>query len=40
MSALANFVRHIYKKKRNPSDIIPKIEGKDCKNWIALDLGI
>ncbi|KAL6424150.1 hypothetical protein ACFW04_009784 [Cataglyphis niger] len=39
MNALAIFVRKVYKLKRNPTDLIPKIEGKDSKDWIALDLG-
>lgn len=40
MIALAQFVRRIYKKKRNSTDIIPKIEGENSKEWIAMDLGI
>ncbi|XP_063979280.1 uncharacterized protein LOC135163620 [Diachasmimorpha longicaudata] len=39
MSALATFVRKAYKLKRNDSDIIPKVEGANSKDWIALDLG-
>lgn len=40
MSGMANYVRRIYKMKRNPTtDVIPKIEGENCKNWMALDLG-
>jgi len=40
MLAMAEFVRRVYKQKRNPEDIVPKIEGKNCKNWMALDLGL
>lgn len=37
--AIAQFVRRVYKKKRNSTDIIPKIEGENSKEWIAMDLG-
>lgn len=40
MLAIAQFVRRLYKKKRNSSDIIPKIEGENSKEWIAMDLGL
>ncbi|XP_044726449.1 uncharacterized protein LOC123290365 [Chrysoperla carnea] len=39
MLALAEFVRKVYKLKRNPTDGLPKIEGKHSNEWIALDLG-
>ncbi|XP_029156091.1 uncharacterized protein LOC114928890 [Nylanderia fulva] len=39
MSALATFVRKVYKLKRHPTDLIPKIEGENSKDWLALDLG-
>lgn len=39
MSGIAAFVRKVYKMKRHPTDSIPKIEGKDCKQWMAMDLG-
>lgn len=39
MLALAQFVRRVYKKKRYSSDIIPRIEGENSKEWIAMDLG-
>jgi len=39
MVAIAQYVRKIYKKKRASNDILPKIEGIDCQNWIAMDLG-
>lgn len=37
--ALAEFVRKVYKRKRHNSDHIPRIEGKDSEEWMALDLG-
>lgn len=39
IKALAEFVRKVYKKKCHKSDYIPRIEGKDSDEWIALDLG-
>jgi len=39
MSALATFVRKVFKVKANSKDILPKIEGANCKDWMALDLG-
>lgn len=39
MNALATFVRKVYKLKKYPSELIPKIEGKNSQDWIALDLG-
>lgn len=39
MSALATIVRKVYKLKRYSTDIIPKIEGENCKDWMAIDLG-
>lgn len=38
--AIAEFVRRVYKKKCHKRDLIPKIEGKDSEEWMALDLGI
>ncbi|KAL4715091.1 hypothetical protein ACJJTC_012138 [Scirpophaga incertulas] len=37
--ALAEFVKKVYKKKRHDSDPIPRIEGKESNEWVALDLG-
>lgn len=37
--AIAEFVRRVYKKKCLKSDLIPKIEGKESEEWMALDLG-
>ncbi|XP_044266392.1 uncharacterized protein LOC123012497 [Tribolium madens] len=39
MKAIAQFVRMIYKKKMYKSDLIPKLEGENSKDWLALDLG-
>ncbi|XP_060518077.1 mitochondrial assembly of ribosomal large subunit protein 1 [Cylas formicarius] len=39
MHAIIQFVRRIYKHKRHHIDQIPKIEGKDSQDWMALDLG-
>jgi len=39
MNALATFVRKIYKLKRHRNELIPKIEGENSKDWMALDLG-
>ncbi|GAB0090243.1 uncharacterized protein DMENIID0001_049460 [Sergentomyia squamirostris] len=39
MRGLAEFVRKVYKLKRHPEDVIPKIEGINCKDWIAMDMG-
>ncbi|CAK1549744.1 unnamed protein product [Leptosia nina] len=39
LQALAEFVRKVYKRKCHKSDHIPRLEGKDSDEWIALDLG-
>ncbi|XP_018333273.1 uncharacterized protein LOC108742528 [Agrilus planipennis] len=39
MLAIAQFVRKLYKRKMHDTDLIPKIEGKDSDEWLALDLG-
>jgi len=39
MNALATFVRKVYKLKRHRNELIPKIEGENSKDWMALDLG-
>lgn len=39
MNAMAEFVRKMYKIRKNEKDLFPKIEGKDSKDWIAMDLG-
>lgn len=38
--ALAEFVRKVYKRKCHQSDAIPRIEGKESNEWMALDLGL
>lgn len=38
--AMAQFVRKMFKIKRHAGDILPKIEGENSKEWMALDLGI
>ena len=38
--AVSDFVRKVYKMKRNASDQVPDFEGRSKKsNWIAADLG-
>nr|SVE94401.1 EOG090X0AI9 [Simocephalus serrulatus] len=39
MTAVAEFVRKVFKKRCLPTDSLPVIEGKNNKDWIALDLG-
>lgn len=39
MQAIIQFVRKVYKQKRNDGDVIPRTEGGESKDWIALDLG-
>ena len=39
MTAMAEFMRRVFKYKRHPSDQIPFIEGKLSNDWVALDLG-
>lgn len=39
MKAIAEFVRKMYKLKRSEVDLIPKIEGKNSEEWIAMDMG-
>lgn len=39
MQAIAQFVRKIFKEKRNKNDIVPNLEGESSKDWMALDLG-
>lgn len=39
MLGMSSFVRKVFKMKRGRHDSIPKIEGKECKNWMAMDLG-
>lgn len=39
MTAVSEFIRRIFKKRSSASDKIPNIEGRNNKDWIALDLG-
>ncbi|XP_058837937.1 uncharacterized protein LOC131693809 [Topomyia yanbarensis] len=39
MRGIAEFVRKIFKMKRTQRDVIPKIEGENSREWMALDLG-
>lgn len=39
MQAIAEFVRKVYKKKRHSYDPIPILEGKESRDWMAIDLG-
>lgn len=39
MKAIAEFVRKMYKLKRVKSDLIPRLEGKNSDDWVALDMG-
>lgn len=40
MQAIAQFVRRVYKQKMHKNDLIPKLEGANSNQWMALDLGI
>ncbi|XP_030385448.1 mitochondrial assembly of ribosomal large subunit protein 1 [Scaptodrosophila lebanonensis] len=39
MLATAEFVRRMFKIKRNKNDILPRIEGEKSRDWMAMDLG-
>ncbi|GJQ86602.1 hypothetical protein Trydic_g7835 [Trypoxylus dichotomus] len=39
MQAIAEFIKKVYKRKRNENDIIPRIEGENSRDWMAIDLG-
>lgn len=39
MQAIIQFVRRVYKQKKNKGEIVPRTEGEKSKDWIALDLG-
>ncbi|XP_014203982.1 uncharacterized protein K12H4.2 [Copidosoma floridanum] len=39
MLALATTIRKIFKLKMNKNDQIPRIEGENSKEWVAMDLG-
>uniref|UniRef100_A0A1I8PGQ6 Mitochondrial assembly of ribosomal large subunit protein 1 n=1 Tax=Stomoxys calcitrans TaxID=35570 RepID=A0A1I8PGQ6_STOCA len=39
MLATAEFVRRVFKIKRQKGDTLPKIEGEKSRDWMAMDLG-
>ena len=39
MHALATFVRKVFKMKSHTHERIPRVEGQNSKDWMALDLG-
>lgn len=39
MKAMAEFVRKMFKVKMGTGDLIPRIEGKNSDEWMAMDLG-
>ncbi|KAK9879706.1 hypothetical protein WA026_006766 [Henosepilachna vigintioctopunctata] len=39
MQAIAQLVRRVYKMKRKKGDVVPKLEGANSSDWLALDLG-
>uniref|UniRef100_T1PJN6 Mitochondrial assembly of ribosomal large subunit protein 1 n=1 Tax=Musca domestica TaxID=7370 RepID=T1PJN6_MUSDO len=39
MLATAEFVRRVFKMKRQKGDVLPKIEGEKSRDWMAMDLG-
>lgn len=39
MLATAEFVRRVYKMKRQKGDVLPRIEGEKSRDWMAMDLG-
>jgi len=39
MLTTAEFVRRMFKIKRNRGDILPRIEGDKSRDWMAMDLG-
>lgn len=39
MLATAEFVRRMFKIKREKRDILPRIEGEKSRDWMAMDLG-
>ncbi|KAF7996484.1 hypothetical protein HCN44_002116 [Aphidius gifuensis] len=39
MAALATYIRKAYKLKHHVTDLIPRLEGKNSQDWMALDLG-
>lgn len=39
LMSIADFVHKLFKKKRRPSDSIPRLVNKKPIDWIALDIG-
>lgn len=39
LMSIAEFVNKLFKRKRNPTDKLPRILNKKPIDWIALDLG-
>ncbi|XP_063700342.1 uncharacterized protein LOC134830713 [Culicoides brevitarsis] len=39
MRGMAEYIRKVFKLKRHPGEVIPKIEGADGRDWMAMDLG-
>lgn len=39
MKGMAEYVRKVFKLKRHEEDLIPKIEGENSDEWMAIDLG-
>jgi len=39
MLAIAQFVRKVFKQKMHKGDLIPKLEGGNSNEWMAMDLG-
>lgn len=37
--AIAHFVRKMFKLMRRPGEPIPRVEGENSQDWMALDLG-
>ena len=39
LTAMAEFIKKLYKRKKAESDYFPVIEGKNSHDWMAIDLG-
>lgn len=39
MQAIAQFVKRVFKHKRYSNEIVPKLEGENSSDWMALDMG-
>ncbi|XP_017769877.1 PREDICTED: uncharacterized protein LOC108557742 [Nicrophorus vespilloides] len=39
MLAMSQFVRKVYKLKMGRNDTVPKLEGQESRDWMALDMG-